>query len=43
MTLTSSARTLELGDVDSAFLPAGEGAVGLEGVGEVFVVTVPEA
>jgi mannose-6-phosphate isomerase len=43
VTLSSAARTLELGDVGSAFLPAGEGAVGLEGVGEVFVVTVPEA
>jgi mannose-6-phosphate isomerase len=43
VTLSSAARTLELGDVDSAFLPAGEGAVDLEGLGEVFVVTVPEA
>ena len=43
VTLASAARSLELGDVESAFLPAGEGAVDLEGVGEVFVVTVPEA
>lgn len=43
VTLTSAVRTLELGDVDSAFLPAGIGAVDLDGVGEVFVVTVPEA
>ena len=40
--LVSASRTLDLGDVESAFLPAGEGAVDLEGVGEVFVVTVPE-
>ena len=43
VTLASAGRTLELGDVDSAFLPAGEGAVELDGLGEVFVVTVPEA
>jgi len=43
VTLASAARTLELGDVDSVFVPAGEGAVDLEGVGEVYVVTVPEA
>ncbi|HYN66831.1 MAG TPA: mannose-6-phosphate isomerase, class I [Ornithinibacter sp.] len=43
VTLTSAVRTLELGDVESAFLPAGEGAVGLEGVGEVYVVSVPDA
>ncbi len=43
VTLTSAARTLDLGDVESAFLPAGEGTVGLEGAGEVYVVTVPEA
>ena len=43
VTLASAARTLELGDVDSVFVPAGEGAVDLAGVGEVYVVTVPEA
>lgn len=42
VSLVSASGTLDLGDVDSAFLPAGEGAVDLEGVGEVFVVTVPE-
>ena len=42
VTLASASRTLDLGDVESAFLPAGEGAVTLEGIGEVFVVTVPE-
>ena len=42
VTLTSASGALELGDVESAFLPAGEGTVDLEGVGEVFVVTVPE-
>lgn len=41
--LTSAGRTLELGDVESAFLPAGEGAVELAGTGEVYVVTVPTA
>jgi mannose-6-phosphate isomerase len=43
VTLSSDTRTLGLGDVGSAFLPAREGTVDLEGVGEVFVVTVPEA
>ena len=43
VTLASASRTLELGDVDSAFLPAGEGAVDLTGLGEVYVVSVPEA
>ena len=43
VTLTSAARTLDLGDVESAFLPAGEGAVDLEGAGEVYVVSVPQA
>ncbi len=33
--------TLELGDTGSAFLPDGEGPVVLEGVGDVYVVTVP--
>ena len=42
VTLTAASGTLELGDVESAFLPAGEGAVDLEGVGEVYVVTVPQ-
>ena len=41
--LTSAARSLELGDVESAFLPAGEGAVELAGSGEVYAVTVPPA
>jgi mannose-6-phosphate isomerase len=41
--LTSSTRTLELADVESAFLPVGEGAVRLEGAGEVYVVSVPAA
>jgi mannose-6-phosphate isomerase len=43
VTLASATRSLDLGDVESAFLPAGEGAVELEGIGEVFVVTVPDA
>ena len=43
VTLTSASRTLELGDVESAFLPAGEGAVDVAGTGEVYVVTVPAA
>ena len=43
VTLTAASGTLELGDVESAFLPAGEGAVDVEGSGEVYVVTVPEA
>ncbi len=43
VTLASATGSLDLGDVESAFLPAGEGAVDLDGVGEVFVVTVPEA
>lgn len=43
VTLASASRTLELGDVDSAFLHAGEGAVDLTGLGEVYVVSVPEA
>ncbi len=42
VTLASATGSLDLGDVESAFLPAGEGAVDLEGVGEVFVVAVPE-
>jgi mannose-6-phosphate isomerase len=41
VTLTSATRALELGDVGSAFLPAGEGAVALTGEGEVYVVSVP--
>jgi mannose-6-phosphate isomerase len=43
VTLASATGSLDLGDVESAYLPAGEGAVDLDGVGEVFVVTVPEA
>ena len=42
VTLTSCARTLELGDTGSAFVPAGEGSVGLSGDGEVYVVSVPD-
>ncbi|HEU5242056.1 MAG TPA: mannose-6-phosphate isomerase, class I [Ornithinibacter sp.] len=41
--LTGASGTLELGDVESAFLPAGEGTVVVEGSGEVYVVTVPDA
>ncbi|HET6966670.1 MAG TPA: mannose-6-phosphate isomerase, class I [Ornithinibacter sp.] len=43
VTLSAASGVLELGDVESAFLPAGEGAVDLAGSGEVYVVTVPEA
>ena len=43
VTLSSASRSLELGDVESAFLPAGEGAVDLDGRGEVYVVSVPDA
>lgn len=43
VTLSAASGTLELGDVESAFLPVGEGAVVLEGAGEVYVVTVPDA
>ena len=43
VTLTSSARTLDLGDAGSAFVPAGEGEVALGGEGEVYVVSVPSA
>ncbi|MGG5260024.1 mannose-6-phosphate isomerase, class I [Phycicoccus avicenniae] len=39
--LGSARGELRLGDVESAFLPADEGAVHLEGRGEVYVVTVP--
>lgn len=42
VTLTAASGSLELGDVGSAFLPAGEGTVALAGSGEVYVVTVPE-
>lgn len=41
VTLTSPRGTVALGDTGSAFLPAGEGAVRLEGEGEVYLVTVP--
>ena len=43
VTLTSGAGTLELGDAGSAFVPAGEGQVLLEGAGEVYVVSVPDS
>ena len=43
VTLVAASGTLDLGDVGSAFLPAGEGSVHLEGEGEVYVVSVPEA
>ena len=43
VTLSAASGTVELGDVESAFLPVGEGAVTLEGAGEVYVVTVPDA
>ena len=43
VTLTSTSRTLDLGDAGSAFVPAGEGEVALEGDGEVYVVSVPSA
>jgi mannose-6-phosphate isomerase len=39
--LSSATQVVELGDAESAFLPAGEGAVALAGVGEVYVVSVP--
>lgn len=42
VTLSSASRTLALGDAESAFLPVGEGAVRLDGDGEVYVVTVPD-
>jgi mannose-6-phosphate isomerase len=43
VTLTAASGTVELADVESAFLPAGEGAVTLDGAGEVYLVTVPDA
>lgn len=39
--IASATGTLALEDAESAFLPAGEGEVRLEGRGEVYVVTVP--
>ena len=42
VTLTTASSSLELGDVGSAFLPAREGVVDLAGLGEVYVVSVPE-
>ncbi|HSF98201.1 MAG TPA: mannose-6-phosphate isomerase, class I [Ornithinibacter sp.] len=39
--LSSATGVIELGDAESAFLPAGEGTVALAGVGEVYVVSVP--
>ena len=41
VSLASARRTLVLDDTESAFLPAGEGAVRLDGVGEVYLVSVP--
>ena len=43
VTVGAASGVLDLGDVESAFLPAGEGAVDLSGTGEVYVVSVPEA
>ncbi|WP_392542819.1 mannose-6-phosphate isomerase, class I [Oryzobacter telluris] len=43
VTLSSASGTVALGEVESAFLPVGEGAVTLEGAGEVYLVTVPDA
>lgn len=43
VSLAAASGTVELGDVESAFVPAGEGAVTLEGAGEVYVVTLPDA
>ena len=43
VTLTGCADRLELGDADSAFLPAGQGPVTLDGAGETYVVSVPES
>ena len=41
VSLTSAGQSMVLEDVESAFLPAGEGEVRLDGVGEVYVVSVP--
>jgi mannose-6-phosphate isomerase len=41
VSLTAPGRSMVLEDVESAFLPAGEGEVRLDGVGEVYVVSVP--
>lgn len=41
VSLTSAGRALVLDDTESAFLPAGEGPVRLDGVGEVYLVSVP--
>ncbi len=41
LVLTSARGEVRLGDVGSAFLPADEGPVRLEGTGEAYVVTVP--
>lgn len=41
VTLRSGSRVLDLRDAESAFLPAGEGTVALEGSGEVYVASVP--
>ena len=42
VTLRGSGSFLELGDAGSAFLPARQGPVVLDGAGEVYVVSVPE-
>ncbi len=41
VSLSSRSGTLELGDAGSAFVPAGEGPVVLDGAGEVYLVSVP--
>lgn len=41
VSLTAASGTLVLEDVESAFLPAWEGPVRVDGVGEVYVVSVP--
>ncbi len=41
VTLTAGDETLVLEDVESAFLPAWQGPVRLDGVGEVYLVSVP--
>jgi mannose-6-phosphate isomerase len=40
--LRSSTARLDLGNAESAFLPATEGDVALEGSGEVYLVTIPD-
>ena len=41
VSLTSATGTVVLDDVESVFVPAWEGAVRVDGVGEVYVVSVP--